>query len=82
MVMRGTAGGTFTVVPSPDREGAPATNFLEDVSGPSSDDLWAVGCSRNPRRGVEDADRALERHGLDDLAEPGPRAVRQHPRAA
>ncbi len=50
VIMRGTAGGTFTVVPSPDREGAPATNFLEDVSGPSSDDLWAVGHSRNPRQ--------------------------------
>lgn len=48
VVMRGTEGGTFDVVPSPDREGAPATNFLQDVHGVSSTDLWAVGQSRNP----------------------------------
>lgn len=48
VVEHGTAGGGFVMVPSPDRETAPATNSLADVSGASSADIWAVGSSRPP----------------------------------
>jgi hypothetical protein len=41
-------GSTWTWVPTPDREGAPATNFLYGVGGSSPSDVWAVGYSRNP----------------------------------
>ena len=49
VIEHSTGGSDFQLVPSPDREGAPATNFLQDIHGPSPSDLWAVGWSRNPR---------------------------------
>ena len=48
VVEHGSAGGSFVMVPSPDRETAPATNFLQGVDGNSSTDEWAVGWSRPP----------------------------------
>jgi hypothetical protein len=48
LIEHSTGGGSFQMVASPDREGAPATNFLQDIAGPSPSDLWAVGWSRNP----------------------------------
>jgi hypothetical protein len=47
-VVEHSTGGSFVMVPSPDRETAPATNFLQDVSGNSSTEVWAVGWSRPP----------------------------------
>lgn len=47
-VIEHSTGGSFVMVPSPDRDTAPATNFLQDVSGNSSSDVWAVGWSRPP----------------------------------
>lgn len=41
-------GTAWTWVPTPDREGAPATNFLFGVGGAAPADVWAVGYSRNP----------------------------------
>ncbi len=38
-------GTTFRIVPTPDYETAPAADMLEDVSGTSSNDVWAVGAS-------------------------------------
>jgi hypothetical protein len=40
-----TGGGSFTLVPTPDIETAPAQDFLRDVSGSSSMNVWAVGTS-------------------------------------
>jgi hypothetical protein len=57
-VIEHSTGGTFVMVPSPDRETAPATNLLDDVSGVSSSDVWAVGYSRPPGG----ADRTLIEH--------------------
>jgi hypothetical protein len=54
-----SAGGTFVMVPSPDREPAPATNLLGDVSGVSSSDVWAVGYSSPTPGGVN---RTLVEH--------------------
>ncbi len=50
VVEHSSGGGAFQLVPSPDREGAPATNMLQDVHGTSPTDLWAVGWSRDPRQ--------------------------------
>lgn len=36
-------GFRFVSVPTPDRETAPAVDVLEDVSGTSASDVWAVG---------------------------------------
>jgi hypothetical protein len=42
--------GTQWVTSYPDdREGPPATNFLNGVAGTSAEDVWAVGWSRHPR---------------------------------
>jgi hypothetical protein len=41
-------GSSWTWVPTVDREGGPATNFLFGVGGSSPADVWAVGYSRNP----------------------------------
>lgn len=38
-------GTQFRVVPTPDRETAPAVDMLQDVSGTSATDVWAVGTS-------------------------------------
>jgi hypothetical protein len=48
VVEHSAGGGGFTLVPSPDRETAPATDFLQDVSGVSASTVWAVGWSRPP----------------------------------
>lgn len=41
-------GKRFVIVPTPDRESAPAVDFLEALSGSSASDLWAVGSSSPP----------------------------------
>jgi len=38
-------GSRFVVVPTPDRETAPAVDMLEGIAGVSPNDLWAVGTS-------------------------------------
>ena len=38
-------GRRFSIVPTPDRETAPAYDVLEGVAGSSSNDVWAVGMS-------------------------------------
>jgi len=41
-------GKRFVIVPTPDRETAPAVDFLNGVSGTSASDVWAVGSSNPP----------------------------------
>ncbi len=41
-------GKRFVVVPTPDRETAPAVDFLQGLSGTSASDVWAVGDSAPP----------------------------------
>jgi hypothetical protein len=41
-------GSRFVIVPTPDRETAPAVDFLEGVAGTSASDIWAVGSSSPP----------------------------------
>jgi hypothetical protein len=38
-------GSHFVVVPTPDRETAPAVDMLEGIAGASANNLWAVGTS-------------------------------------
>ena len=40
-----TGGGPFHQVPTPDRETAPARDFLRGAAGVAPDDVWAVGTS-------------------------------------
>src|ERR1019366_317559 len=41
-------GKRFVIVPTPDRETAPAVDFLDGISGTSTSDVWAVGSSNAP----------------------------------
>jgi hypothetical protein len=41
-------GKKFAIVPTPDRETAPAVDFLDGISGTSASDVWAVGSSSPP----------------------------------
>jgi hypothetical protein len=41
-------GSRFVIVPTPDRETAPAVDILDGIAGVSPSDLWAVGTSSPP----------------------------------
>jgi hypothetical protein len=66
------SGGRFVVVPTPDRETAPAIDFLEGISGTSATDVWAVGESSPPGRPAETLAEHWDGEAWSIVATPDP----------